>query len=397
MRRTSNASAPQAITRGVAHPGKASWSMNRSLKSARPDSSTYSTSRRIDSASARSRSDRAAILAPSPATLPAETMRRQRQLGHQPDPHRAQRRQVGAEAPGQQHLGDLVGLHAQLAQQDVPAGGDRRLGELQLAHVALGEEDRVGRVLAAPVQDEHALLADLGQPGGQRGEQGGGVLVGDEAPGVVEQAGLDELGHGVDQPRAAHAHRLGVADHLERERVVGDLHALDRALGGAHPAADLGRLEGRPGRGGGGDHAVDRAERDLAVGAHVDEQPQPPVAGQAGGEHPGDDVAADVGAQRGEHERRGPRVNRDAEVGGGWWAGSWWVATTNGRHRQRLGIDPQRQLHHRHVAAHGDLVHLLGGDLGLGQHLGGQLGHRLVGAIAQRRAPCRPSSSPRCA
>src|SRR5581483_9635952 len=60
---------------GAAHPGNASLSMNRSLKSGRPESSTYSTSRTIDSASARSRSDSAAIFAPSPATFPAETIR----------------------------------------------------------------------------------------------------------------------------------------------------------------------------------------------------------------------------------------------------------------------------------------------------------------------------------
>ena len=28
------------------------------------------------------------------------------------------------------------------------------------------------------------------------------------------------------------------------------------------------------------------------------------------------------------------------------------------RHRERLGVDPERELHHRHVAAHGDLVDL---------------------------------------
>ena len=116
-----------------------------------------------------------------------------------------------------------LGLDAELAQQDVPAGGDRRLGELQLAHVALGEEDRelVG-IVAAPVQDEHALLADLGQPVGEPGQPLGRVLVGDEAPGVVEQAGVDELGDGVDEARAAHPDRLDVADHLEVELVVVD-------------------------------------------------------------------------------------------------------------------------------------------------------------------------------
>src|SRR2546430_12481290 len=51
-----------------------------------------------------------------------------------------------------------------------------------------------------------------------------------------------------------------------------DLHALDRALGGAHAAADLRCLERRAGRRGGGEHAVARAEHDLAVRADVDEE-----------------------------------------------------------------------------------------------------------------------------
>src|SRR5262249_37173134 len=67
-----------------AHPGNASWSMNMSLKSARPDSSTYSTSSRIASAAARSRIDSAAILAPPPATLPAEPMRGSASRGTRP-------------------------------------------------------------------------------------------------------------------------------------------------------------------------------------------------------------------------------------------------------------------------------------------------------------------------
>ena len=113
-----------------------------------------------------------------------------------------------------------------------------------------------------------------------------------------------ELGDGVDEPGAAHSDRLAVADHLELDLVLHDLEPLDRPVGGAHPATDLGRLERRAGRGRGGHHPLDGAERDLGVGADVDEQPQPPVAGQARREHPGDDVAADVGAERGEHERR---------------------------------------------------------------------------------------------
>src|SRR5439155_20790547 len=70
--------------RDPAHPGNASWSTNRSLKSSRPESSTYSTSCTMDSASARSRWLSAAILAPSLATLPADTMRGSASRGTRP-------------------------------------------------------------------------------------------------------------------------------------------------------------------------------------------------------------------------------------------------------------------------------------------------------------------------
>ena len=49
--------------------------MNRSLKSVRPESSTYSTSSSTAAAAARSVIESAAIFAPSPATLPAATIR----------------------------------------------------------------------------------------------------------------------------------------------------------------------------------------------------------------------------------------------------------------------------------------------------------------------------------
>ena len=189
--------------------------MNMSLKSARPESSTYSTSSRMASAAARSRSDRAAIFEPSPATLPAETIRVSGSFGTRPMRTALAGREVGAEAAREQHLGDIVGGDAELAHEDHPAGRDRGLRELQLAHVALGEVDRVLGLLAAPGEHEHALLAHLDEPLGEHRVRLGGGLVGDEAAGVVEQAARDQLGDGVDEPRAAHADRVGVADHLE--------------------------------------------------------------------------------------------------------------------------------------------------------------------------------------
>ena len=71
-----------------------------------------------------------------------------------------------------------------------------------------------------------------------------------------------------------------------------------------------------PGGRGGGQDPVAVAEHDLAVGADVDEQPGPLVAVHAGRQHAGDDVAADVGAERGEQHGPGPRVQREPEVGG---------------------------------------------------------------------------------
>src|SRR5207253_4795128 len=66
------------------HPGKASWSTNRSLKSERPEGWTYSTSSSTAFAAARSVTERAAIFAPSPATFPAETMRVSGSFGTRP-------------------------------------------------------------------------------------------------------------------------------------------------------------------------------------------------------------------------------------------------------------------------------------------------------------------------
>src|SRR6266571_2341588 len=71
---------PADHQRGRAHEtvsscGKPSTEMNESLKSVRPDSSTYSMRDGNSKATCRSRYDRSAILAPSPAELPTAMMR----------------------------------------------------------------------------------------------------------------------------------------------------------------------------------------------------------------------------------------------------------------------------------------------------------------------------------
>ena len=161
-------------------------------------------------------------------------------------------------------------VEAHLAQQDLPAGGDRGLRELELAHVALREVHVVG-------QHEDALLADLRHP-----SAAGAISPPSrryEAAGVVEQPGAAP-----SRPRSRRApsRRCRPARRRRspraRARRPRDPHALDRAVGGAHAAADLRGLERRAGRRRRGHHALARAERDLAVGADVDEQPHPLVA-----------------------------------------------------------------------------------------------------------------------
>ena len=133
--------APQAISAAVRPQGKARRSTNRSLKSARSESSTYSTS--------SSSVDRTRALAQGQQghlrSLARDVARgddaEHGQLRHQPDPDRRGRGEVGAERAGQQHLLDVAVLEPELLEQQRPAGRDRGLGELQLAHVALGEVD----------------------------------------------------------------------------------------------------------------------------------------------------------------------------------------------------------------------------------------------------------------
>ena len=54
------------------------------------------------------------------------------------------------------------------------------------------------------------------------------------------------------------------------------------------------------------------------------------------------------------------------------------------RHRERLGIDAERELRHRHVAAERDLVDLAGVDARLRADLLGQLRERLLRALLER-------------
>ena len=151
-------------------PGKARRSTNRSLKSARSESSTYvHLLQQRQRAGALADAQQAHLRALA-GDVAGRDDPQHRDLRHQTDAHRGRGGEVAAERAGQQHLLHVALLEAELLEQQRPAGGDRALGELQLADVALGEVDRLlgGRVGLGPVQHEHPLLADGGRAGRRR-------------------------------------------------------------------------------------------------------------------------------------------------------------------------------------------------------------------------------------
>ena len=168
---------------------------------------------------------------------------------------------------------------------------------------------------------------------------------------------------------------------------------LDRPVRGPHPAPDRAALEGRPGRRRGDDDPVAVAHDDLAVGADVDEEPGPLVAVHPGRQHAGDDVAADVGTERGEEERAGARVEVEPDLGG---QHHRWLRGGHHERRdaERLRIDAQHERGHGGVAGDRDLVDLPWIDATFGADLRRQLGQawrpRPAGGGA---VPPGPSSS----
>ena len=205
---------------------------------------------------------------------------------------------------------------------------------------------------------------------------------------MVEDPRADKLRDSIDEPGAAEADRVDVADHRQLDLAVDDLHALDRAVGGAHAAADLRRFERRAGRRRGRQSARGRAEHDLRVRPDVDEEPHALVERQAGREDAGHDVGPDVGAERREEHRRRALVHAHAELG----RRRRRKLPRGDRercHRERFRVDPERELDHRDVAGDDDLVHLGRVDLRLVADLGRQPRERLVRLRAQHAERAR--------
>ena len=174
---------------------------------------------------------------------------------------------------------------------------------------------------------------------------------------MVEDAGADELGDRVDETRAAQTNRLDIADHGQLDLGVDDPDTFDRPVGGAHATADLRRFERRASGCCGRERTRRRPEHDLGVRADVDEEAHSLVERQPRRQDARDDVGPDVGAERGKQDGGRALVHVDAEVGSGRLR-KLPRRDREGRHRQRLRVDPQRKLDHRHVAGDDDLVDL---------------------------------------
>ena len=212
--------------------GNPSWSMNRSLKSARPESSTYAhlveDRPRGRPLGDRERRDLRALA----GHVAGRDDARQRQLGHEPDADRARRREVRAERAGRAAPARRPRARCRARGR----GSSSRSRSTPWRTAARARRAARGRRRRARQKTFSSPILP------SRSE-----APGDEASRAVEDPGADELGDRVDEARAAEADRLDVADHLQLDLAVLDPHALDRAVGGAHAAADLGRLERRPG------------------------------------------------------------------------------------------------------------------------------------------------------
>ena len=211
-------------------------------------------------------------------------------------------------------------------------------------------------------EEEGSYAVDHDQPLGQR--MIGSLLEGAHPARVVEEADVEQLGDGVDKTGAADALRRDVAaDDLELDRRA-EVDAFDRTVGRPHAAADLAPLEGGTGRGRRRQRALGVADHDLAIGSDVDEEAQLVLPCDAGREYAGDDVGADVGAQRGERLDVAMRVDVEADLPhrhcqrlheGGY----------EGHHADRRRVDAEQQVEHRRVADDDGFVGPLGTDASL--------------------------------
>ena len=274
-------------------------------------------------------------------------------------------REVGAERAGQQHLLDV----ARARRRAPRAAASSRWRWRPWRTAARGRRAGRGRrsrstSASAPgrcrtkTRSSPILVEPVGAAPGASSAASSSVT---KRPGRVEQPGAGPA-RPRRRPGRSRTGRPGSTSPmtLELDVVAVDLDDLDGAVGGAHAAADRAALEGRAGRRGGGQRSRSPSPSTISQLVPTSMNSRSAlVAVHAGGQHAGDDVAADVGAERGEHDARGPagarasaELGRPARTGG--------VARRHDERRdaERLGVDAERERGHRGVAGDGDLVDL---------------------------------------
>ncbi len=298
-------------------------------------------------------------------------------IRNQTEHHRVQRAQVGTEGSRQQHPIDVV--DPQAAQQQAGPGVQRRLGQLDGAHVALGDDD----VAAGGRGDGSHQNVFEGSAAPAQPRRGAGVV---EQAVRAQQPRHAQLGDGLDDTAAADAGRSGggqadpfaaepviAADHfparLERRRI--DADALDGSRRRPLAVGDLGALEGRAGGAGGAHDPLPVPDRDLGVGADVDDQADLVRLVRGFGQQHGDVVGADMAGDAGEQMHAGGRMQPQTDVGGAP------VDRPADRQRERrpaqVGrVDAEGQVMHDRIADDHDVQHVFDGDPGRGARLFGQ-------------------------
>ena len=267
--------------------------------------------------------------------------------------------------------------------EDRPAGRDRRLRELQLAHVALREEDVVGEV-------EDRLLADLVEP--VRASPTTNLPLASRMPAPTSSATASTSPE--PQRPTGSTSPITVSStspsRIFTPSIAPSAARIPQRICAASNAGPAGAA-----------HASASAEEPSTISEFVPtsmKRRSAPVERQPGREHARRRC-------RGRRRRRAPGRARPARAGGRATPKSAAVACgqrarrdRERRHRERLGVDPERDLDHRHVAGDDDLVDLARLDAALlaAPPRSARRASR-ARARAARRARPDPSSPPRSA
>ena len=221
---------------------------------------------------------------------------------------------------------------------------DRALGADEIVDIGLGNDQiaLVARILGG--NQEELQAAVLG------GSDTAGRAVGLQPAAAVDDPAEEQAGQGVDQPRAADAHRRAAVDGAGRDggSLAENPHLVDRAAGGPHPARHRASLEGWPRRGRTGHQKLTVPQHHFAVGADVEKQGQLVGTVHSAGQDAGGDVAAHVAADRRQGVEDASGMDANAQFG----RSDRRRASHRGHKRaktQEIRLQPQQEMRHRRV------------------------------------------------